>query len=113
MITRDDGWHLDKKVPLGLIGAVLLQSFIFGVWAATLQSSGEANTKGLADLSGTVAQDKVFHTDQRIRIWDRVDKVEDKIQSNETNIAKAVAGIEHLTKQVDLLVVHMIDNANK
>jgi len=29
-------WHLDKKVPISLIGAILIQTFGFGVWAENL-----------------------------------------------------------------------------
>ena len=34
----DDNWHLDKKVPITLIGAILIQTFGFGVWAASLNA---------------------------------------------------------------------------
>jgi len=34
----DNAWHLDKKVPITLIGAILAQTFGFGVWAATLNA---------------------------------------------------------------------------
>lgn len=36
MEDRDSEWHLDKKVPITLIGAILLQTFGFGVYAAQL-----------------------------------------------------------------------------
>lgn len=31
-----EDWHLDKKVPVALIGALLVQTFGFGVWAENL-----------------------------------------------------------------------------
>ena len=34
--TMAEDWHLDKKVPITLIGAILVQTFAFGVWAENL-----------------------------------------------------------------------------
>ena len=31
-----EDWHLDKKVPIALVGAIMLQTFGFGVWAENL-----------------------------------------------------------------------------
>jgi len=39
MINEDDGrWHLDKRVPLSMIGAIILQTFAAGWLIASLQS---------------------------------------------------------------------------
>ena len=32
----DSGWHLDKKVPITLIGSIIVQTFVFGWYAGTL-----------------------------------------------------------------------------
>ena len=37
MDTPNESWHLDKKVPIALLGAILCQTFVFGWWAASLQ----------------------------------------------------------------------------
>ncbi len=34
----DNSWHLDKKVPITLIGAILVQTFGFGVYAENLNN---------------------------------------------------------------------------
>ena len=34
----ENEWHLDKKVPITLIAAILGQTFGFGVWAANLSA---------------------------------------------------------------------------
>lgn len=36
---QDGGWHLDKKVPLGLIATILLQTATFAWWASSQSSS--------------------------------------------------------------------------
>lgn len=33
--TQDHHWHLDKKVPLALIIALVVQTFCIGWWAAS------------------------------------------------------------------------------
>ena len=38
MSADDNSWHLDKKVPITLIGAILLQTFGFGVYAENLNN---------------------------------------------------------------------------
>lgn len=35
MATQDDSWHLDKKVPISLIVAIIMQTGGFFWWAAT------------------------------------------------------------------------------
>lgn len=32
---RENSWHLDKKVPISLIAAIMIQSAGFFMWAAT------------------------------------------------------------------------------
>jgi hypothetical protein len=35
-MTQTEPWHLDKRVPLALIGVILLQTLALGWWAATI-----------------------------------------------------------------------------
>jgi hypothetical protein len=37
-------WHLDKRVNITIIGAVLLQTLVFGVWAGALDAKVNANS---------------------------------------------------------------------
>ena len=34
MPTRDERWHLDKRVPLALVFTLVLQTFAIGWWAS-------------------------------------------------------------------------------
>ena len=38
MADDDNAWRLDKKVPITLIGAILAQTFAFGVYAENLNN---------------------------------------------------------------------------
>lgn len=37
MNESKESWHLDKKVPIALIGALLLQTAGFGIWMGSMQ----------------------------------------------------------------------------
>ena len=37
-ITSDRGWHLDKKVPIGIILAIIIQTFSLGWFVARMDS---------------------------------------------------------------------------
>jgi len=36
------GWHLDKKVPLALISALVMQTAVFGMWVGSINTRVEA-----------------------------------------------------------------------
>jgi hypothetical protein len=37
-VADESSWHLDKKVPITLIGAILIQTFVLGAWTASISS---------------------------------------------------------------------------
>ena len=37
MSESKESWHLDKKVPIALIGALMIQTAGFGVWMGSIQ----------------------------------------------------------------------------
>lgn len=58
-VYQDDAWHLDKKVPLGMIGAILLQSVSLGVWIGGISkdvSTLQATVNKLEENSGKIAR---------------------------------------------------------
>lgn len=38
MSDAKESWHLDKKVPIALIGALMFQTVGFGVWMGSIQT---------------------------------------------------------------------------
>lgn len=48
-VYQDDAWHLDKKIPLGIIGAILVQSITIGWWVGGI-------TKDVAALQSSVTE---------------------------------------------------------
>jgi hypothetical protein len=101
--TQQEGqgsWHLDKRVPLGLIFAVLLQTTTI-VWFITdLRSDVDV----LQDLVKREAQDLSAVDDRQ---WTRINKNEEHIQSSTASIQTNTAILERvedrLTKLIDII----------
>lgn len=51
-----DSWHLDKRIPIALIGAVVIQTLGVGWWAATMQARQEAHEKRIIVLEAADAK---------------------------------------------------------
>lgn len=101
--TQQEGqgsWHLDKRVPLGLIFAVLLQTTTI-VWFITdLRSDVDV----LQDLVKREAQDLSAVDDRQ---WARINRNEEHIQSSTASIQTNTAILERvearLTKLIDII----------
>jgi len=44
----ESNWHMSKSVPIGIIGAILVQTFLVGMWANDINSAIAANAKDVA-----------------------------------------------------------------
>jgi hypothetical protein len=56
---QEDAWHLDKKVPLGMIGAILIQSVGLGMWIGGISkdvASLQSTVTKLEESSGKIAR---------------------------------------------------------
>lgn len=53
-----DGWHLDKRIPIALILAVLMQGLAAAWYAATLSSRVDAIDRRTANLEARDDQDR-------------------------------------------------------
>lgn len=51
-----DSWHLDKRVPVAIIGALALQTLGVGWWAATMQTRQEAHERRIVALEAADAK---------------------------------------------------------
>ncbi len=52
---QTEPWHLDKKVTLGLIVAILMNAFSSIWWAASLDSAVKMNSKRLDSHDASIA----------------------------------------------------------
>ena len=61
-----EGWHLDKKVPLGIIFTVLVQTAVLIVWGSKLDSRVGTMVQGVA--SHTIAIETLKGTQNNISV---------------------------------------------
>ena len=52
MPSAEESWHLDKKVPIALIFAILLQTVAFAWWGATLTARVDFLERQIAENQG-------------------------------------------------------------
>jgi len=58
----DNGWHLDKRVPLALVFLLLAQSFGFGWWGSAIQKQVEVNVRSIDKLDSVPERLLVIET---------------------------------------------------
>jgi len=72
---QKEPWHLDKRVPLALIGAILLQTFTIGFWVSSINERVTALESFRSD-SKDVAADIAVIKSQIIDIKDTLDRID-------------------------------------
>lgn len=77
-IETDGGWHLDKRVPVALIVAILLQTFGFGFWLAT-QNARIERLEEFARDNKTVVTDMSVVTNRLFNIERSLQRIEDSV----------------------------------
>lgn len=79
---RDERWHLDKKVPLGIILALMLQSAGILIWAVKLDARVEALE--IASLSSRQYEGRIISLEVTLRTTnDLLRRVETKLDELE------------------------------
>lgn len=77
----DQNWHVDKRIPLALIGAVMLQTAAFSWWAASIN----VRVGVLEGQMATVAP----QAERLIRVETKVDAVREDIQEIKHSVRPA------------------------
>ena len=90
MTPPRDPWHLDRRVPIAMIFAILCQTVGVVWWAATI----DARTTALTQVTARNAV--------RIqRAWDRMNADGDKVTVTAERVAKMEGTLEHVARQLD------------
>jgi hypothetical protein len=108
-------WQIEKKVPLPLIITVVFQVGVALWWASGLEGRVSANRDGIANNAKTIAaleetmdkrlkDDRAFHTDQRIRVWNRINENEDIQQQTSRSLARIEGTMAEMSKAMDRLI---------
>ena len=81
-------WHLDKRVPLALIVALVIQTSGMVWWAATIQAEGNAREARLLKLEQRTANDRA--------VGERLARVEERLAAQ----GEDISNIERLLRQL-------------
>lgn len=90
-MTDHDHWHLDKRVPISLIAAILLQTAAFGWMLATINSKVDSTAQRTAILEAR-AQERFVVINQNVTsiavINESLRNVEATLDRIETAVSK-------------------------
>lgn len=79
-----ENWHLDRRVPLAIIGALIMQTLLLGWWTSKVDSRIE-NLERADTRTDTLIQARIKLADDRFdalqRDRDRIARVEEQIKS--------------------------------
>ncbi len=90
-------WHLDKRVPLSIIGAIMLQTCTIVWWAAGIDAR-------LNDHETRLTKEETFvskHVDEGRDVYERIVRLEERFQNQErilTTQANTLLRIEELIR---------------
>lgn len=74
-VSQDAAWHLDKRVPLAMIGALALQTFGIAWWAAGVTFRLDDHERRVASLERTEA----VQTQQFATIAERLARIDERL----------------------------------
>lgn len=58
-------------------------------------------------------ENRLFHIEQRVRLWDRVNEVQKDAQTQNERIARIEAGQEYMIRQLDRIIEKLESNGRK
>lgn len=96
-------WHLDRKFSLTLVAAIVGQLAIATWFASKMDSRIEVLEQRHLSLAETTVENRLFHIEQRIRLWDRVNAQGEGLNAFRAELAGVNARLEALTRSIDRL----------
>lgn len=93
--------QIEPRVSFGNIATAILVVVGVVVSYTQLQEGVQSNAKAIASLSATVAENRQFQIDQRVRVWDRVGDLEAKVGSMSNSISRLEAGQDFIIRQTE------------
>lgn len=99
---REEQWHLDKRVPISLIFAIIIQTITITWFFADLSHKVEVNAKAI------VEQDI-----SRTRMWDQIKDQERNIGGLDTKIAAIDERTSGIKDSVDRLLTLFLKDREK
>lgn len=89
-------WHLDKRVPIAFIAAILFQTFTFGWIASSFNARVESIERYIEDAKISTATAVVLERDRGDRLV-RLETMMGEIHRTMMNIERKMEGAAHRT----------------
>lgn len=101
MTSTDNQWHLDKRVPIGIIAALIVQT------AALLYADAtwRAETGGRLDALETTVADNVV---MRRKQWDRMGDIDVQQTALDTELSALNERTKAIAQQTDRIVTLLL-----
>ena len=81
-------WHLDRRVPIALIVAIIMQSVAAVWWAATV-----------TETIGTLTEKMDFNASGDRRQWDEINQTKLRVDEISRSQARVEGVLEHIVRQ--------------
>ncbi len=98
-------WHLDRKVSVSIIAALLIQAGGALWYAAQADSRLSQVEESLVELGATVKANRDSQVDQRLRVWDRVNDQAEALNGFRADLAGISARLDYMTRALDRLTL--------
>jgi septal ring factor EnvC (AmiA/AmiB activator) len=95
MTGREDPWHLDKRVPLALILALLVQTAGMVWWAATISSRVDNHDREIASLVSTNAGNAM----ERQRVAETLARLDERMAAQTELMRRMEAALARVSRQ--------------
>jgi peptidoglycan hydrolase CwlO-like protein len=85
VLGLDGHWHLDKRVNISLIGAVILQAILFGTLYGMLRATVERNTTDIQLM---------------VNVQHQVIRIEESVKHMKEDIGRMTNAVQELTAEL-------------
>lgn len=108
---KEDTWFLRKEF-IGVMVALMIQAGSFIIFITQMEGRVAHLESKSRETSAEMLETKQFHVDQRVRLWDRVMKLEKETLDSNANMKALFVHIENLNSGMRRLL-DAADRANE
>lgn len=109
MTSRED-WHLDKRVPIGLI-LIVAGQIAFGAWWASKTELRIVNVEErMIEMMQTIEANREFQIQQRVRLWNELNAVSRNQNTTQANLARLEGQLEQINRNIERLLDRLEQN---
>lgn len=97
-------WFLRKEVSIGVILALVIQATSAVWYASKLDSRVSDIERSIPEIVKTLRENRDWQVAQRVRVWDRVEKVEAEGRENQSSMKAVFVHIENINRNLERLI---------